>query len=44
MNTAEHVVPKAKVERPYLFMTHDAMGTSRRVRGNKRMEEVLPWD
>ena len=34
-------VPKEKGGRPYFSMTHDATGTSRIVRGKKRMKQVM---
>ena len=41
MPSSFHNVPKEKGGRPYFSMTHDATGTSRIVRGKRRMEEVM---
>ena len=41
MPSSFYNVPKEKGGRPYFSMTHDATGTSRIVRGKKRMEQVM---
>lgn len=41
MPSSFYNVPKENGGRPYFSMTHDATGTSRIVRGKKRMEQVM---
>ena len=41
MPSSFYNVPKEKGGRPYFSMTHDAAGTSRIVRGRRRMERVM---
>ena len=41
MPSSFYSVPKEKGGRPYYSMTHDATGTRRIVRGQKRMKQVM---